>query len=43
MREIARKERYGYVYTNLNELCPQVKLMGIEAFLKTWWGKATVD
>lgn len=40
MREIARKDRYSYTDTNLNDLCPWVKPMGIEKFLKKWWGNA---
>ena len=30
---------FGYEEANLNVLCPQVQPMGIEEFLKQWWGK----
>lgn len=33
-------ERWGFADANLNKLCPDVKPMNIEEFLKKWWGKA---
>ena len=41
--EYARPEsvrrRLDWQEANLNELCPEVKPMGLEEFLRTWWGK----
>lgn len=33
-------ERLSGGEANLNELCPSVKPMKVEEFLKTWWGTA---
>lgn len=38
--EIGRTDRFGFADANLNDLCPQVKPMTIEQFLRKWWGKA---
>lgn len=40
LAEMARTDRFSYADANLNELCPQVKPMKIEEFLRTWWTKA---
>jgi hypothetical protein len=37
--EMLTENRYGYEGMNLNEACPHVRPMGIEEFLKKWWGK----
>ena len=36
--EFIRSNPIGYEGKNLNELCPQVKPMGVKEFLQTWWG-----
>lgn len=35
-----RKKRFFWTDANLNKLCPEVNPMGVEAFLRTWWGTA---
>ena len=39
MVEIARAQPRDFV-PNLNALCPSVKQMKVEEFLKTWWGES---
>lgn len=36
--EMVASDRLGSPDANLNDLCPQVKPMGIEEFLQKWWG-----
>ena len=43
LRELASTSRWGFIDTNLNELCPLVKPMGIDEFLKTWWGSGSTS
>lgn len=38
--EVLVTDRWSRAEANLNTLFPEVKPMGIEEFLKTWWGKA---
>lgn len=42
MLELLRTDRLVWTdaEANLNKLCPEVKPMGLEEFLRTWWGKA---
>ena len=35
--DIITEGSLGYEGANLNELCPGVRPMGIEEFLKKWW------
>lgn len=36
--EMVASDRLGSPDANLNDLCPEVKPMGIEEFLQKWWG-----
>ena len=38
MAELARGETH-FGEPNLNALCPDVKPMGAEEYLRTWWGE----
>lgn len=40
MLDLLRTDRLVWSDANLNKLCPEVKPMGVEEFLRTWWGKA---
>ena len=35
--EMLVSDRWGSADASLNDLCPEVKPMGIEEFLRTWW------
>lgn len=39
MLELLRTDRFVWSDANLNKLCPEVKPMGVEEFLKIWWGQ----
>ena len=37
--ECLRDNHVGFEGKNLNELCPEVRPMGVAEFLRTWWGQ----
>jgi hypothetical protein len=37
--EMLTENGYGYEGKNLNQACPHIRPVGIEEFLKKWWGE----
>ena len=40
--ELLRTDRWCYKEANLNKIFPEIRPMGVEAFLELWWGRHDV-